>query len=239
VKTALDLLTRKSSPRVLASLPRYGIIAPKAMGVSMGDIQAIAKELGRSHVLADALWKSGWYEARCLAAFVDEPGEVTSAQMDRWCADFDNWGIVDTVCFHLFDRTPHAYAMVAKWKDARGEFQKRAAFALLASLAGHDKKAPDAAFLDGLRFIEAAATDDRNFVKKAVNWALRRIATRNPAMRDAAIAVSARLAKSADRTARWIGSDALRQLQKAKTKSAPATKKAPAKTTTTKAKKAR
>jgi 3-methyladenine DNA glycosylase AlkD len=215
-RAALALLERKSSTRVRDSLPRSGIIAPKAMGVAMGNVQAIAKQLGRNHALAEALWKSGWYEARCLTAFVDDPAQVTPAQMDRWCADFDNWGICDTICFHLFDRTPHAYRKVAAWKDKRGEFQKRAAFALLASLAGHDKKAPDAAFLEGLRFIEAAATDDRNFVKKAVNWALRRIGTRNAALRAAAIDVAARLSASSDRTARWVGADALRQLQKTK-----------------------
>lgn len=211
-RAALALLERKSSTRVRDSLPRYGIIAPKAMGVAMGDVQAIAKQLGRNHALAEALWKSGWYEARCLTAFVDDPAQVTPAQMDRWCADFDNWGICDTICFHLFDRTPHAYRKVAAWKDKRGEFQKRAAFALLASLAGHDKKAPDAAFLEGLRFIEAAATDDRNFVKKAVNWALRQIGKRNQALNVKAVALSRQLASSAQAAPRWIGKDALREL---------------------------
>jgi 3-methyladenine DNA glycosylase AlkD len=134
--------------------------------------------------------------------------------MDRWCRDFDNWGVVDTLCFKLFDRTPHAWTKVTQWAAKRGEFQKRAAFALLASLAGHDKSSGDAPFLDGLRLIEAAADDDRNFVKKGVNWALRRIGTRNPVLRAAAIETATRLASSPQPSARWNGKDALRDLQK-------------------------
>lgn len=134
--------------------------------------------------------------------------------MDRWCRDFDNWGVVDTLCFKLFDRTPHAWAKVTQWAAKRGEFQKRAAFALLASLAGHDKTSGDAPFIDGLRLIEQAADDDRNFVKKGVNWALRRIGTRNAALRAAAIETATRLASSPQPSARWNGKDALRELNK-------------------------
>ena len=214
VQAALASLKQMSTQRDRENLARFGITATKAYGVSMANVQALAKRLGRSHGLADALWKTGWYEARLLTAFVDDPARVTSAQMDRWCRDFDNWGICDTICFHLFDRTPHAYRKVAAWKDKRGEFQKRAAFALLASLAGHDKTSGDAPFLDGLRLIEEAADDDRNFVKKGVNWALRRIGTRNPALRAAAIATATRLASSPQPSARWNGKDALRELKK-------------------------
>ena len=124
-----------STKRDRDNLARFGITASKAFGVSMANIQVLAKRLGRNHELAAALWDTGWYEARMLTSFVDEPARVTPAQMDRWCRDFDNWGICDTVCFHLFDRTPHAWAKVAQWSGKRDEFVKRAAFALLASLA--------------------------------------------------------------------------------------------------------
>ncbi len=148
VEAALSWLERKSTRRDRENLARFGINAKKAFGVSIKNIQALAKRLGRNHELADALWKTGWYEARLLTSFIDEPERVTPAQMDRWCRDFDNWGICDTVCFHLFDRTPHAWAKVSEWSDARGEFGKRAAFALLASLAGHDKDAADERFIE-------------------------------------------------------------------------------------------
>ena len=156
----------------------------------------LAKRLGRNHELAAALWDTGWYEARMLTSFVDEPARVTPAQMDRWCRDFDNWAICDTVCFHLFDRTPHAWAKVAQWRDRRDEFVKRAAFALLWSLTVHDKRADDEPFAEGLPLIERAATDERNFVKKAVNMALRAIGKRNPALNAAAVTVARRLADS-------------------------------------------
>ena len=216
VKEALAALESLGTEHDRANLARFGIIAPKAYGVSMAKIQALAKQIGRNHDLAIALWDTGWYEARLLTSFVDEPARVTSGQMDRWCRDFDNWGVVDTLCFKLFDRTPHAWAKVTQWADKRGEFQKRAAFALLASLAGHDKKSGDAPFLDGLRLIERAADDNRNFVKKGVNWALRRIATRNPALRAAAHETATRLASLPEPSARWIGKDALREWAKRK-----------------------
>jgi 3-methyladenine DNA glycosylase AlkD len=137
--------------------------------------------------------------------------------MDRWCRDFDNWGLCDTLCFHLFDRTPQAWDMVARWSEEEGEFVKRAAFALLASLAGHDKQAGDAPFLDGLRRIEIAAPDGRNFVKKALLWALRRIGGRNPNLTAASLTLARRLADSPEPAARWVGKSALRELTKTKT----------------------
>lgn len=212
VQAALDWLEQASTERDRENLARFGITASKAFGVSVANIQVLAKRLGRSHELAAALWDTGWYEARMLTSFVDEPARVTPAQMDRWCRDFDNWGICDTLCFHLFDRTPHAWAKVAQWSDARDEFVKRAAFALLASLAGHDKKAGDERFLDSLPLIERAATDERNFVKKAVSWALRRLGRRNAALNAAAVAVSRRLVASPETAARWVGRDALKEL---------------------------
>jgi 3-methyladenine DNA glycosylase AlkD len=214
-KAAVARLKKMGSGRVREeALLRYGITAPKSFGVKMGPIQALAKELGTDHALAAALWKTGWYEARLLCAYVDDPEEVTSAQMDGWMKDFDNWGIVDTICFKLFDRTPYAWAKVRKWSTQKGEHQKRAAFALLASLALHDRKGPDGPFLKALPLIEKAATDERNFVKKGVNWALRAIGTRNLTCKGAAKELARRLADSTDPTSRWIGKDALRAFRR-------------------------
>jgi 3-methyladenine DNA glycosylase AlkD len=212
VQAALSSLDQMSTQRDRENLARFGITANKAFGVSMVNIQALAKRLGRSHELAAALWDTGWYEARLLTSFVDEPARVTSAQMDRWCRDFDNWGICDTVCFKLFDQTPHAWAKVAQWSDRRGEFVKRAAFALLASLALHDKSAGDEPFVESLALIERAATDERNFVKKGVSWALRGVGRRNASLNAAAVTVARRLAASSEPAPRWVGREALKEL---------------------------
>jgi 3-methyladenine DNA glycosylase AlkD len=150
-----------------------------------------------------------------LTSFVDEPERVTAAQMDRWCREFDNWGICDTLCFKLFDQTAHAWAKVAQWGDKRDEFVKRAAFALLASLAGHDKSATNDQFLQCLPLIERAATDERNFVKKGVSWALRTLGRRNAVLNEAAVVVARRLVDSPEPAARWIGRDALKELTSA------------------------
>jgi 3-methyladenine DNA glycosylase AlkD len=162
----------------------------------MADIQSLARRLGRNHELAAALWETGWYEARLLAAYVAEPEHITPAQMDRWCRDFDNWGTCDTVCFVLFDRSPHAWRKVEQWSGRRDEFARRAAFALLASLALHDRGTADAPFERGLALIEDAATDERNFVKKAVSWALRSIDSRLPGTRRRAGPAKTRCASS-------------------------------------------
>ena len=212
VQAVLAWLERRGSKRNRDGMARYAIVADKVFGVSVGTLRQLARRLGRSHPLALALWQSGWYEARMLAAFVDEPARVTPAQMDRWCRDFDNWAICDTVCFHLFDRTPHAWRKVAQWSSSREEFVKRAAFALLASLALHDKGAADGPFLRVLPLVERAAPDERNFVKKGVSWALRSIGRRNAALNAAAIKVARRLEASPEGAARWVGRDALRDL---------------------------
>jgi 3-methyladenine DNA glycosylase AlkD len=205
-------LKRSGKKSVRDGMARYAIPSDKAFGVSVGDLQKYAKKLGRNHELATALWETGWYEARMLAAFIDEAECVTPAQMDRWCRDFDNWAICDTVCFHLFDRTPHAWRKVAQWSNKREEFEKRAAFALLWSLSVHHKKAADEPFVACLSLIEQAADDDRNFVKKAVNMALRAIGKRNAVLHAAAVATAGRLASAPEATPRWIGKDALREL---------------------------
>ena len=194
-------------------MARYAIPSDRAFGVPMGKIQAVGKALGRDHELAQALWDAGWYEARMLACYVAEPDKVTPAQMDRWCRDFDNWAHCDTACFVLFDRTPHAWKKVSAWAKRKDEFEKRAAFALLASLAGHDQTASDARFLEGLRLVERVASDERNFVKKGISWALRGIGRRRTLVA-AATAVAKRLAASEDASARWIGKDALRDFAK-------------------------
>ena len=212
VEEVLSWLKRKSSARHYGNLAKFGITTNKAFGVSMTNIQALSKRLGRSHELAALLWDTGWYEARLLTSFVDDPAQVTPTQMDRWCRDFDNWAVCDTLCFHLFDRTPPAWTKVVQWSDKREEFVKRAAFALLASLAGHDKNASNAQFIESLALIERAATDERNFVKKGVNWALRRIGRRNAALNVQAVALARRLADSSNPAARWNGKDALREL---------------------------
>jgi 3-methyladenine DNA glycosylase AlkD len=212
VQDALSWLERKSTKRDRDNLKRFGINANKAFGVSVANIQILAKRLGHSHELALALWKTGWYEARMLTSFVDEPARVTPAQMDRWCRDFDNWGICDTVCFHLFDRTPHAWDKVAQWHDKKEEFVKRAAFALIAGLSLHDKQSGDEPFIESLRYIERAASDERNFVKKGVSWALRVLGRRSAALNVAAMDVSRRLAASPEPAARWIGKGALKEL---------------------------
>jgi 3-methyladenine DNA glycosylase AlkD len=211
-KEVLAWLERRGSKKNRDGMARYAIVAPKAFGVSVGDLRRKGKELGRSHELAVALWATGWYEARMLAPFVGEPDRVTPAQMDRWARDFDNWAVCDALCFHLLDRTPHAYAKVTQWATRREEFVKRAAFALAASLAGHDKTAPDRNFEKILPLIERAADDDRNFVKKGVSWALRGIGMRSANLHAASIALARRLAESDTPSARWIGKDALRDL---------------------------
>ncbi|HET6668889.1 MAG TPA: DNA alkylation repair protein [Pyrinomonadaceae bacterium] len=207
----VEKLKRLGSKSVRDGMARYAIPADNAFGIAVGTLHKLAKQLGRNHNLALALWKSGWFEARMLATFVDEPERVTPAQMDRWCRDFDSWAICDTVCFHLFDRTPHAYAKVEQWAERREEFIKRGAFALLACLALHDKAADDEAFLRYLPLIEKAAPDERNFVKKGVSWALRSIGRRQ-IVKGAVLDVAARLAASPEPAARWIGKDALRDL---------------------------
>ena len=216
VQAVLTALESHASPKIRDEMaPRYGLVVDKAMGVAMNRMQAVAKPLRPDHDLAQALWDTGWYEARMVACMIDDPARVTAEQMDRWRADFDNWGIVDTVCFKLFDQVPGAAAMIPRWCGLNEEFGRRAGFALMACMALHGT-GDEADFLAGLKLIEACATDERNFVKKGVNWALRAIGgKRSPALRAEARAVAARLAASSDRTARWNGKDALRAFAKA------------------------
>ena len=212
VEFALAWLKRHSSKATRDGMARYAIPSDHALGVAMKDIKALGKTLGHNQPLAAALWATGVYEARMLASFVGDPEQLTPAQMDRWCRDFDNWAFCDAMSFNLFDRTPHAWAKVVEWSSRRNEFEKRTAFALLWSLTVHDKRAGDDRFEHGLALIEREASDDRDYVRKAVNMALRAIGKRNRALNTAATTVARRLADSEDATAQWVGKDALREL---------------------------
>lgn len=213
----LAALRRQASPKLRADLgPRYGIVtSDELLGVPMAAMQKIAKAYAPDHALSAALWQLGIYESRMVACMMDDPLQVTATQMDQWRRDFDNWAVTDTVCFKLFDRVPHAATKIAPWARLTDEFGRRAAFALLASMALHGR-GDDALFVRGLALIEEAATDERNFVKKGVNWALRAIGGKQgPALRKSARALAHRLAQSPDKTARWVGKDALRAFAKA------------------------
>ena len=208
-------LRARASDQVKKGMARYAIPSVKALGIPVGVLKSMGKRLGRSHALAAALWETDIYEARLLATFVDEPDLVTAAQMDAWARKFDNWAVCDTACFALFDRTPHAFSKVTAWASRREEFVKRAAFALLASLSVHDKAASDEAFLRCLPLVERAASDERNFVMKAVNWALRSVGKRSPVLHAEALSISRRLAALPEPAPRWVGKNALRELESA------------------------
>jgi 3-methyladenine DNA glycosylase AlkD len=212
VQAVLAWLKQNGSKAARDGMARFAIPSNRAFGISVGALRQQAKRLGPNHALAAALWKTGWYEARMLATFIAEPDRITPAHMDRWVEDFDNWAICDTACFHLFDRTADPWRKVEQWSARREEFVRRAGFALMWSLSVHDKQAGDEPFVAGLALIEGASTDERNFVKKAVNMALRAIGKRNRSLNEAAVTVARRLAASPHQTARWIGKDALREL---------------------------
>lgn len=203
------------SAKVRAGLARYGLPSDKALGIGVGAIQQYGKRLGRDQALADDLWKTDIYEARLLASFVGEPDKLTPAIMNRWCLDFDNWGVVDTVCFKLFDQSRHAWKLIEPWAKMKGVFQCRAGFVLLACVAAHSENVPDEQFLSYLPLIEQGATDERNFVKKGVSWALRMVGRRSPGLNEASVELSRRLAESASPAARWIGRGALKELTSA------------------------
>lgn len=220
VGEVLAWMKRRGSQRNIDGMARYGIVADKVFGISVGTLRAKAKQLGRDHALALALWKTGWYEARMLSAFIDDPKALTAGQMGQWAKTFDNWAICDTACFHLFDKSPLAWARIRVWHRRKDEFVRRAAFALMASMALHDRKADDALFLPCLPMIAAAATDERNFVKKGVSWALRGIGRRSAALHAPAMTLAQELAQSSSPSARWIGKDAIKDLSTTATRKA-------------------
>jgi 3-methyladenine DNA glycosylase AlkD len=195
-----------------AGMARYGINVADAFGVSIPELRRIAKRLGTGHELALALWETGNHEARILAALVDDPAQVSGEQLEAWVSAFDSWDLCDQVCSNLFDRTSAAHAKAAEWAGRDEEFVKRAGFALMAALSVHDKTAGEAAFLAFLPLIEREAGDERPYVKKAVNWALRQIGKRDRALNRAAIDTAERVKAQGSRSARWIANDALREL---------------------------
>lgn len=213
VGTILAWMEEHGSPQVRDSIgPRFGIVVDRCFGTTMAQLKDLAKITGRDHDLALALWGTGWYDARMFACLIAEPARVTAAQMDAWCKEFDNWATCDTACFALFDKTPFALAKVEQWARRKPTFERRAAFALLASVALHDKKAPDAPLIALLPLCATAASDERNFVKKGVSWALRSVGSRSADCHAAVIALAEQLAASDHATERWIGKDVLKDI---------------------------
>jgi len=198
--------------KAVEGMARFGITTPKAFGVSAPVLKEIAREIGKNHALALELWATGVLEARSIAAVIDEPSKVTERQMERWVKGFDNWAVCDGCCMYLFDKTAFAWKKVVEWSRREKEFEKRAAFSLMAVLAVHDKTAKDKQFLSLLPIIKREAVDERNFVRKAVNWALRQIGKRNFVLNKKVIQVAKEIQKINSRSARWIAADALREL---------------------------
>jgi 3-methyladenine DNA glycosylase AlkD len=213
VHDAVAGLRALANRRNVEGMARYGISSTNTLGVSIPRIRALAKRAGRDHALAQQLWDTGIHEARIMAAMVDDPKLVTKRQMDRWASDFDSWDVVDGCCGDLFDQTPYAYAKALQWSRSRLEYVKRAGYVLMATLAVHDKRAPDETFLALLPEIARGADDERNFVKKAVNWALRQIGKRNRCLNAAAIETAEQIRAQGTRPGRWIAADALRELR--------------------------
>ena len=210
-----DILRRLqslSNPKAVEGMARYGIKHDNAYGVSIPNLRKIAAETGRNHELAQQLWSSGIHEARILASMVDDHMLVTQAQMEAWVGDFDSWDMCDQCCSNLFDKTEFAYQKAVQWSSTDKEFVKRAGFVLMACLAVHDKKANDGQFEEFLQIVNREASDSRNFVKKAVNWALRQIGKRNLRLNSRAIETARGIAKMESRSAKWIASDAIREL---------------------------
>lgn len=219
-KEIIERLKSLRNPKNVAGMARFGINPDSTLGIPIPVLRNLAKKIGKNHALAQELWNSGIHEARLLAGFIDNPKDVTEKQMDKWVSDFDSWDICDQVCMNLFDKTPYTYGKAMEWSSNKKEFIKRAGFAIMAVLAVHDKKATDDKFLHFLPVIVREAGDDRNFVKKAVNWALRQIGKRNKALNSVAIncaeEISGIAAKDIDAVSRkarmWVANDAIREL---------------------------
>ena len=229
-------LKRMANPRNVAGMARFGIATEGTLGISIYDLRPLAREIGTNHRLAQQLWASRIHEARILAGFIEDPAQVTEAQMERWVRDFDSWDVCDQVT-EVFTRTPYARRKIRAWARRDEEFVKRAAFAMIAEVAWHDKTASDETFEPFFGLIEAAATDERNYVKKAVNWALRNIGKRSAALNRRAVAVAQELKARDFRAARWIASDALRELtsdavqKRLRAEGRPASRRTPSRST--------
>lgn len=212
VRRAVAELVRHGDRSNVEGMARFGIRAKKICGVSKPELDEIAKRIGKNHELGRKLWNTGIHDARLLGMLISEPSRVTALQMERWVRDFDNWDVCDGTCCHLFVDASPAWAKAFEWTKRRREFEKRAGFALAAFLAIHDKKASNAPFRKFLKSIEREAGDDRNFVRKAVNWALRNIGKRNTQLNQHAIATAERIHRKGTPAGRWIAADALREL---------------------------
>jgi 3-methyladenine DNA glycosylase AlkD len=208
----LEQLKTLSNPEAVEGMARFGINPTNTFGVSIPDLRSMAKKIGKNHQLAQQLWDSGFHEARILASMVDNPKEVTVTQMERWVKDFDSWDICDQCIMNLFEKTVYATHKAVEWSSRTEEFVKRSGFVLMARLAVSDKKATDTSFAVFLPFIVQESTDERNYVKKAVNWALRQIGKRNLALNKQAIQTAEKIRELDSKSARWIASDALREL---------------------------
>jgi 3-methyladenine DNA glycosylase AlkD len=209
----LEKLRAMARPEQLEGMARYGMKTEARLGVSVPNMRKLAKELGRNHELALALWQTGIAEARIVAALIDEVELVTERQMEDWVLGIDSWDVCDQVCMNLFEKSPLARKKINDWSEREEEFVKRTAFSLIACLAWHDKGAEDARFIEFFPAIKRGATDERNFVKKAVNWALRNIGKRNPRLNCAAVDLAREIREIDSRAARWVASDALRELE--------------------------
>lgn len=213
--TLEEILTRFKSlanPENVKGMARFGINSNNTFGIPMPVIRSMAKEIGKNHQLALELWDTGIHEGKILAALIDKPDQVSEEQMEKWVIDFDSWDVCDQCCLNLFDKTKYAYIKAEEWSNRNEEFIKRAGFALMAVLAVHDKKADDKNFTKFLQIIIRESTDDRNFVKKAVNWALRQIGKRNLFLKDIAIETAGEILKLNSRSAKWIANDAIKEL---------------------------
>jgi 3-methyladenine DNA glycosylase AlkD len=211
-----DILRRLESlrnPENLAGMQKYGITPAQAYGVKIPDLRRLAKEAGRDHYLALQLWQRDTRETRILASMIEVPEQVTETQMEEWASAFDYWEICDQCCINLFEKTPFAYDKAVEWSERPAEFVKRTGFVLMARLAVSDKRAEDARFVPFLAIIEREADDGRNFVKKAVNWALRQIGKRNMWLNRQAIETAHAIQQQPGKSAKWIANDALRELQ--------------------------
>ena len=208
----LKKLKALSNLKAVEGMARFGINPENTYGVSIPNLRKMAKEIGKGHSLAQQLWDSGIHEARILASMIDDPNQVTKRQMDVWIKDFNSWDVCDQCCMNLFDKTPMAWEKAVEWTKREKEFEKRAGFTLMACLAWHDKESPDKKFLVFLLAIKRKTDDDRNYVKKAVNWALRNIGKRNLSLNKKAIETAKEIQKMNSRSAKWIASDAIREL---------------------------
>ena len=213
VKDVLDRLQSKAKPEQLAGMAKYGITVEGRLGVSVPDMRKLAKELGRDHKLALDLWRTGIAEARIVAGMVGDPAMLTEEQMEEWVKGINSWDVCDQVCMNLFEKNQLAWKKIIDWSEREEEFAKRTAFSLIACLAWHDKKASDEEFVELLPVIIREATDERNFVKKAVNWALRNIGKRDLNLNKAAVDAAKKIQRLDSKAARWIAADAIRELE--------------------------